>query len=162
MSLRSKIRPLLRSRPSRRAVAEERGAELLEFAIVLPVLLMLLIGMIWLGRAYNIYETMTRAAREGARYAGAPTCAKCGNQLPVASQVQAVVDAALSASALDPTRKTNYSYQTGVTLNPGSDSQETGVVISFSYPVQLVIPFTTLNASTITISTQVQMRQEQQ
>ncbi len=164
MSLRSKIRPLLRSRLSRRAAAEERGAEIVEFAIVLPVLLMLLIGIIWLGRAYNIYETMTRAAREGARYAGAPTCAKCagGNQLPGASQVQAVVDAALSASALDPTKKTNYSFQTGVTLNPGSDSQETGVVISFSYPVQLVIPFTTLNASTITISTQVQMRQEQQ
>ena len=164
MSLGRKRRPLLRSRVSRHIAGEECGAEIVEFAVVLPALLMLLIGMIWLGRAYNIYETITRAAREGARYAGAPTCAKCAspNTSPNASQVQAVVDASLTVSALDPTQKTNYSFQTGVTLNPASDATETGVIISFGYPMKLVIPFTSLNASTITISTRVQMRQEKQ
>ena len=47
----------------------ERGAELVEMAFALPILLTLLLGIIWFARAYNIYETMTRAAREGARVA---------------------------------------------------------------------------------------------
>ena len=165
MSLGWKRRPLLRSRVSRHVAGEECGAEIVEFAIVLPTLLMLLIGMIWLGRAYNIYETITRAAREGARYGAAPTCALCasGNTLPdCTSRVKPVVDAALAAAALDPAKKKNFICQSGVTLNPGADPPETGVVISFGYDVKFVVPFTTLNASTITISTQVQMRQEQQ
>ena len=168
MSLGRERRPLPSSRGPRRVAAEERGAEIVEFAIVLPTLLMLLIGIIWLGRAYNIYETMTRAAREGARYGAAPTCALCAtkNTLPdCTSQVKPVVDAALTASALDTSNakyKATFSCQNGVTLNPGANPPETGVVISFGYDVKLLIPFTTLNASTITISTQVRMRQEQQ
>lgn len=139
---------------------KESGAELFEFALVSIPLFMLLLGIVWMGRAYNVYETITRAAREGARYAVAPTCATCGNAPPSASSVQTVVDGALTAGSLDPTKKTSYSFQTGVTLNSGDNPTETGVVVSFSYPVTFAIPFTSLNASTITISTQVQMRQE--
>ena len=62
-----------------RLVRDKRGNELAEFAVVIPVLLMVLIGMYWFGRAYNIYETITRAAREGARYGATPVCALCGN-----------------------------------------------------------------------------------
>jgi len=168
MNLTRKRRPLLSSRGPRRVAAEERGAEIVEFAIVLAALLMLLIGIIWMGRAYNIYQTMTRAAREGARYAAAPTCALCAtkNTLPdCTSQVKPVVDAALTAAALDTSNtkyKATFNCQNGVTLNPGAVPPETGVVVSFGYDVNLVIPFTTLNASTLTLATQVQMRQEQQ
>ncbi len=142
--------------------AEERGVELVEAAFVLPLLLALLLGIVWMGHAYNVYETITRAAREGARYAGAPTCATCGNTLPSSAQVQTVVNNALSAGSLDPSKVKNYSFQQGVTLNPGGDPPETGVVVSFGYPVQLAIPFTPLSATSITISTQVQMRRESQ
>src|SRR5579862_6687003 len=58
---------------------EERGAEVVEFAFVVPLLLSLLIGIVWAGRAYNVHETVTRAAREGARAAVAPTCFGCGS-----------------------------------------------------------------------------------
>src|SRR5260370_8971396 len=60
----------------------EHGAELVEMAFVLPLLLTLLIGVFWAARAYNIYETITRAAREGARVAVAPSCSACGNAVP--------------------------------------------------------------------------------
>ncbi|HEX6235571.1 MAG TPA: TadE family protein [Acidimicrobiales bacterium] len=46
---------------------EERGAVLVEFALILPVLLMLLVGIIEFGRAYNTTVSMQSAAREGAR-----------------------------------------------------------------------------------------------
>jgi len=55
------------------------GAEIAEAAIVLPLVFMLMLGIYWFGRAYNIYATVTHAAREGARAATAPACALCGN-----------------------------------------------------------------------------------
>jgi len=138
---------------------EERGAELVEFAFVLPMLLMLLTGIFWIGRAFNVYQTVTRAAREGARYAVLPSCATCGNTVDSAANVQAnYVNPALQASALDPAKVTNYSQTTQWLEN--TSPQQCGVVIAFTYPVQLTIPFTSLNAATVNISTQVQMRME--
>ncbi len=111
-----------------------------------------------MGRTHNLYETITRASREAARYAAAPICASRGNASPSASAAQAIVDTALSARSLDPTLKTNYTFQQNVILKPGGNP-EIGVLISFSYPAAPAIPFTSLDA---TISTQVQMRQENQ
>lgn len=45
----------------------ERGAAAVEFALVVPVLLALLLGIIEFGRAYNVQISLTHAARETAR-----------------------------------------------------------------------------------------------
>jgi Flp pilus assembly protein TadG len=47
----------------------DRGATAVEFALLLPVLLLLLFGVIDFGRALNAQITLTQAAREGARLA---------------------------------------------------------------------------------------------
>jgi Flp pilus assembly protein TadG len=47
----------------------ERGASLIETALVLPLLLLLVAGIVDLGGAFNSYIIVTNAAREGARYA---------------------------------------------------------------------------------------------
>jgi len=47
----------------------ERGQDLVEFAIVLPVLLLLTLGIIQFGILIWNYNTVSNAAREGARYA---------------------------------------------------------------------------------------------
>lgn len=47
----------------------ERGASLIETALVLPLLLLLVAGIVDLGGAFNSYIMVTNAAREGARYA---------------------------------------------------------------------------------------------
>jgi Flp pilus assembly protein TadG len=44
------------------------GQALIEFALILPLFLLLLFGMIDFGRAYSASVTLTNAAREGARY----------------------------------------------------------------------------------------------
>ena len=46
---------------------DDRGAVMVEFAIVLPVLLLILLGIIEFGRAYNTQVSIQAAAREGAR-----------------------------------------------------------------------------------------------
>lgn len=49
--------------------SDEAGAALLEFAIVLPLLMVLVFGVVDLGRAYRLKTRLTNAAREGAAYA---------------------------------------------------------------------------------------------
>jgi Flp pilus assembly protein TadG len=45
----------------------ERGAAVVEFALVLPLLFMLVFGIIHFGRGYNAKIELTGAVREGAR-----------------------------------------------------------------------------------------------
>ncbi len=45
----------------------ERGAVLIEAAIVLPLLLLVVLGIMDFGRVFQRYEVLTNAAREGAR-----------------------------------------------------------------------------------------------
>lgn len=52
-----------------RARPGDSGAAAVEFALVMPVLLLLLFGMIDFGRAYNMQLALTQAAREGVRVA---------------------------------------------------------------------------------------------
>lgn len=47
----------------------DNGASLVEFALILPVFIMLLLGLFSGGFALNEKQQMTHAAREGARYA---------------------------------------------------------------------------------------------
>ncbi|HEX6966778.1 MAG TPA: TadE/TadG family type IV pilus assembly protein [Gemmatimonadaceae bacterium] len=49
----------------------ERGAAMVEFAIVLPLLLLLVFGIIDFGRALYTLNNLTSAVREGGRYAAA-------------------------------------------------------------------------------------------
>ncbi len=52
------------------------GQELIEFALVLPLLLLVLLGIIEFGLLFQQYEVVTNAAREGARIAVLPTYTK--------------------------------------------------------------------------------------
>jgi Flp pilus assembly protein TadG len=48
-----------------------RGQSLVELALTLPLLLIILLGVVDLGRVYFSYMTVINAAREGARYGAA-------------------------------------------------------------------------------------------
>lgn len=53
---------------SYRFTHRKRGQELVEFALVLPVLILLILGMMEYSRAYYTSSLLQNAAREGARY----------------------------------------------------------------------------------------------
>lgn len=55
-----------------RSKKSERGAELVEFAFILPVLLVTIAGIWDFGRAFRTHQAITNAAREGARFAVLP------------------------------------------------------------------------------------------
>jgi Flp pilus assembly protein TadG len=56
----------------RRKGFSERGAELVEFAIATPVMLLLMGGIVDFAMLFQSYEVATNAAREGARLAVLP------------------------------------------------------------------------------------------
>jgi Flp pilus assembly protein TadG len=62
---RRRLRRLLELRCFRR---DERGVQLVEVAIVLPIFLMLFAGTAEFGRYFYEYTTLAKAARAGARY----------------------------------------------------------------------------------------------
>lgn len=53
----------------RRRIRNQRGAALLEAAITIPIILLISVGIFEFGRAYQTWQVLTNAAREGARIA---------------------------------------------------------------------------------------------
>jgi len=142
---------------------QTQAAELVEMAFVIPLLLTLLIGIFWAARAYNIYETITRAAREGARAAITPTCSTCGDAFPTSTTVKAAVTNSLVASGMQ-------TSGTGITIDVQQHQQlnldttnpsALWTVVTVTYPFQFVLPFTSINASTVSMTTTSQMVEEQ-
>ncbi len=82
---------LIRASPGTSTRARRNGGQrsqaLIEFALVSPVLLLLLFGVIDIGRAIFYYDTVNHAAREGARVA-----VRASNQLPTNNDVLSTVN----------------------------------------------------------------------
>ena len=79
------------------AVNSERGQTMTEFALVLPLLVMLLFGIIQFGVTFNHYLTLTDAVRAGARKAAVSR----HEHDPVAVTVDQVQRAATDLKAAD-------------------------------------------------------------
>ena len=60
---------MIRAQSSRLRPREDRGAALVEAALVLPMLLMLTFGIWTTARAWNVHNVLDHASREAARYA---------------------------------------------------------------------------------------------
>jgi Flp pilus assembly protein TadG len=111
----------------RRVGRRDDGAELIELAIVLPILLLVVAAIIDFGFLFQRYEAVTNAAREGARIAVLPGYS--------ATDVQARVNSYLDASGMP-------SGSAVVAVTPGSQSLPNGTSISVitvevTYPANL-------------------------
>jgi Flp pilus assembly protein TadG len=169
-----------------RLVHETDGAEIAEAAAVLPLMFTIILGIFWFGQAFQIYGTITRAAQDGARAAAAPYCTTCTPTNPAATNAFNAVQSALQAAHLDPakialpknppalvdcvtqsavscTNKNGVCVQTNVWFSsPASNTPVCGVSVSFQYPFQSVLPFTSLNRKTLQLQAVGQVRLENQ
>src|SRR6185312_16248181 len=59
--------PVMRALGLRRRTGSRRGQALVEFALVLPIFILLLVGIFDFGRAIYAYNTISNAAREAVR-----------------------------------------------------------------------------------------------
>lgn len=121
--------------PFRRLVGvarDTRGAQVAEFAAVLPLLIMILLGIMWFGRALNIYTTLHRAARAAAQASAIHSCATCGNTLPADVQTS-VVNPILTVARLDPGQVQGFGIDR-VVMSSTSTPQINGFEAHLSYP----------------------------
>lgn len=133
------------------------GATLVEAAFTLIILFMFLLGTIDLGRAYNVYQTMTDAAREGARFAVSPCssldatgCTYGAGGRPTVGDVQNKVQTYL-----------NVALVKGATISVSQMNETvTGNTVAFT-KVQVSDPYTFFFLPfSITINAQAVMRNE--
>lgn len=103
---------------------DERGQAMTEFALVLPILLLILMGIVEFGRIFHAYIVINEAARDAVRY------------VSVAASESEVRDVILQDSqSLDETR-------VAFTISPGETYRRSGqpVTVQVTYPVQLITP----------------------
>lgn len=108
--------------------ALESGSSTVEFAIVLPMLLMIVFGTIQFGIAYNRMHGLQAAAREGARLAsvGAPTAevaqrARDSQSLFDDSDVNVAITLGGAAASNPPCRKVGEIVEVTVSVPPSSE-----------------------------------------
>lgn len=110
---------------------KDKGAAALEFALILPLLLMLMMGIVEFGRAYNIVVSLQGAAREGAR------------ELALQKTASEVQTAVKSSSGLNPA---SLSISTTACPTPPAGARAR-VVVSRNF--QFGIPFIPLGTVTL-------------
>jgi Flp pilus assembly protein TadG len=152
--MRSKhaVRTLLFKRCSRRGICASEGGSLIEFALIVPMMMVLITGMFSVGIALNNYMVLTDVVGSGARalaLARGQTIPTIAATDPCAYTVQTINS---SASGMDTTKLT-YSIVWTTTTSTGAASTSTytntcsGVSLSAgdtvqvkaSYPFSLVI-----------------------
>jgi len=105
---------------SDKARARQRGGALVEFAITVPLLMMMFIGMVEFGYYFYVANSVTGAAREGARQCTLVSLGACGNCNPTAavSYMAAIgLDEYTSATATCATTAGTFMYTVAVTAN---------------------------------------------
>lgn len=109
----------------KRQSSQRRGAALIEFAVVAPLLMMVLVGTIEFGRAMLIQNSVTAAAREAAREATLPSATD-----------QTVVATAKTYTTQVPDDEVT------VTISPALSSVEAGdlITVTVSVPASTISP----------------------
>ena len=78
-----------------RVLQRSQGQSLVELALVLPVILLILLGVVDFGLAYNYQNEETRLANQALRYAEVNACNVCGtgaSSTPVEGYVKSTAD----------------------------------------------------------------------
>ena len=119
-----------------RAGTGAKGQALVELALVLPVILLLVVGMLEFSRAWNLHQALTDATREGARRA-----AVADTKMDVRDSVYAAVWRGIVQAGYDP-REAGSTYQ--VVIKPDANWKQTGenITVDVTFPYRFwVLPF---------------------
>jgi len=114
----------------RRFARVEHGQALLEFALVMPILMLLLVGTIEMGQAWRSSQGVTHAAREGARLSVIPT----STEATVRQRIRDV----LADGSLDPVQA-----EIELRRRTGTGTLDT-VTVRYPYQFRLLGPATRL------------------
>ena len=115
---------------SGRSIKRSGGSTLVEFAFVLPLLVLILFGIMQYGFIFAAYTTLRNASAVAARYA------TLTNPSPTTSSVQA-----LAKTAVTPMLDTNKVTAVNVDLNASVGGLPGAKSVEIQYDLKLIIPF---------------------
>lgn len=134
-----------------RALGDDRGQAMVEFALVVPLLLLLILGMVDFARAWSAYEVITYQARQGARMAVVDDPG-----ITEADVIQAIRDG-LAGGSLDPDDAT-------IAIDGFRAGRGTPASVQIDYPYSLIFAGRFLDWLTgsedLVLTTQFAMRNE--
>lgn len=116
----------------------DTGAVLVEFAFIVPILMMLLFGIIQFGVAYDRQQTVTASARQGARFAIVDNADR--------DQINARVKSSLATAGMDSTATIVI---TPVAFEPCDGRSGEDVSVKVTVPHKLDIPFVGRRTATL-------------
>jgi Flp pilus assembly protein TadG len=138
-----------------------RGAAIIETALTLPLLLLVAVGIFEFGRAYQTWEVMTNAAREGARVAILPNPPDGGADQRVRDYL------AMGGLKSDPTVSVAI-VPTTVSIGAAGAAAASQVAISYPFtfmvlqPVAQLVVSGAMTGGPITLTASAVMRNETQ
>lgn len=108
----------------RRIVVNKKGQSVVELALILPMVLLLLMGVVEFGRMFHTYLVITQGSREGARLAVVGE-----SDTTIVERVKQVT------ASLDLAKLT-------VNIEPGEDDRVRGVPVkvTVTYKLELIVP----------------------
>jgi Flp pilus assembly protein TadG len=130
----------------RNTLGNEKGQNLVEFALVVPMLLLLVFGIAEFGRAWMTQNILTGAAREAVRLLAVP--APAGGPTVANARALAVLDSA------------GITADNVVVDDPGAVFGPVSVTITYNFPVVVVGFIPGLDNSTFPLSSTTTMRRE--
>ncbi len=142
------------------------GQTLAEFALVLPVLLLLIFGIIEFGRIVYIYNTLSDAARQGARVAAVnQRLSGSGSKCDPLDRVSWTIVACIQQTAVSlPLTYSANSPNSNIKIVPIGTSCAQRVLnppciykVTVTYPYQPITPIISEIVGTITMSSTSQM-----
>jgi len=145
-----------------RRLKSERGTAILETALTLPLLLLVSVSIFEFGRAYQTWQVLTNAAREGARVAILPG--------QTVGNVQARVRQYMTSGQLANTGSASVSVNQGASISIGATGTASASIVTVNYPfsfmvlqpvAQLVVSGSTLGGAPFTLTASAEMRNEQ-
>ena len=115
----------------------EDGAALVETAFVLPIMLLVCVGILEFGRAYQTWQVVTNAAREGARVAILPEYSDDSVKARVRTYLK---NGGLPAAIVDDTAKTNVAITaTTIPIDVAGTNTASAARIVVEYPFEFMV-----------------------
>ena len=120
-----------------RRTRREDGAALVETAFVLPIMLLVCVGILEFGRAYQTWQVVTNASREGARVAILPEYPDTSVQTRVRTYLK---NGGLPASIVDDTTKTKVLITaTTIPVDAAGTVTASAARIVVEYPFEFMV-----------------------
>lgn len=118
-------------------VRREDGAALVETAFVLSIMLLVSVGIFEFGRAYQTWQVITNATREGARVAVLPEYTDDSVKARVRTYLK---DGGLPAAIVDDTAKTNVDITaTTIPVDVGGTVTASAARVVVEYPFEFMV-----------------------